>query len=471
MVDEAPKDLQPYGLDKPRIEVAFKTAGDKDYRRLLVGSKTPTGGDLYAQRGGEKRVFVIPSYVESSFDRKPFDLRDKKILAFDREKVDRLEIAHGDVKLELTKSGQDWNMTAPVQAPADFGAVETIVTRLQSAQMKSLPAEQAAAADLKNYGLDKPVATATVGLGSTRATLAFGKAADEGGDVYAKDVTRPAVVTVAADLLTDVQKNVSDLRRKDIFEFRSFNAKRIEVARGAETLVFEKVKGTGKDATEKWRRVSPNPGDVDQAKIETFLSNLSGLRAQSFADAKTPTGLATPVATVTAKFDETNKEERVRFGRVGTDVFAGRGEEPGAARVETSAFDEADEVARCPEVTECPPALQCRLHTRNGDGRLQTSRAAHGRCGAGIQSRRTRPWTAACLAAVLVLYRPPALPACAILSLSLLSSTRASGTSAPCRRIWPASSPPRRWSTGSSPFTSRRSIGTTCCSGTTPTGW
>jgi hypothetical protein len=82
-------------------------------------------------------------------------------------------------------------------------------------------------------------------------------------------------------------------------------------------------------------------GDVDQSKMETFLSNLSGLRAQSFADAKTPTGLATPVATVTARFDETNKEERVRFGRVGTDVFASRGEEPGAARVETGPFDEA----------------------------------------------------------------------------------------------------------------------------------
>ena len=44
---------------------------------------------------------------------------------------------------------------------------------------------------------------------------------------------------------------------------------------------------------------------------------------------------------MTAKFDETNKEERVRFGRVSTDVFAGRGEEPGASRLETSAFDEA----------------------------------------------------------------------------------------------------------------------------------
>jgi hypothetical protein len=339
VVDEAPTNLQPYGLDKPRVEVAFKAAGEKDFRRLLIGDKTPTGGDLYAQRGGEKQVFLIPSHLQSSFDRKPFDLRDKKILAFDRDKVDRLEIAQGDQKLELVKAGQDWKITAPVQAQADSSAVETIITRLQSAQMKSLPAEQAA--DLKEYGLDKPVATATVGLGSTRATLAFGKKAGEGGDVYAKDVTRPAVVTVGADLLTDIQKNASDLRRKDIFEFRSYNAKRIEVTRGAETLAFEKAKGAEKDAVEKWRRVAPNAGDVDQSKMETFLSNLSGLRAQSFADPTTPTGLGSPVATVTAKFDEANKEERVRFGRVGNDVYAGRGDEPGAAKVETSAFEEA----------------------------------------------------------------------------------------------------------------------------------
>jgi hypothetical protein len=338
VVDEAPSTLQPYGLDKPRFQVAFKTAGDKDYRRLLVGSKTPTGGDLYAQRAGEKKVFLISSYLESSLDRKPFDLRDKKILAFDREKVDRLEIAHDDVKLELVKSGQDWRLTAPVQAPADFSAVETIVTRLQSAQMKSIAADPAG--DMKQYGLDKPAATATVGLGSSRATLAFGKAA-ESGDVYARDLTRPVVVTVGNDVLTDVKKNAADLRRKDIFEFRAFNAKRVEITRGAQTLAFEKVKGTGKDATEKWRRVSPNAGDIDQAKLETFLSNLSGLRAQSFADAKTPTGLDSPVAVVKVKFDETNKQEEARFGRVGNDVYAGRSGEPGAARVETSAFDEA----------------------------------------------------------------------------------------------------------------------------------
>ena len=94
---------------------------------------------LRAARRAARRCSSSRRTSRPAFDRKPFDLRDKKILAFDRDKVDRLEIAHGDVKLELVKAGQDWNITAPVQAKADFSSVETIVTRLQSAQMKSLP--------------------------------------------------------------------------------------------------------------------------------------------------------------------------------------------------------------------------------------------------------------------------------------------------------------------------------------------
>jgi hypothetical protein len=227
---------------------------------------------------------------------------------------------------------------SPIQAAADFSAVEGLVTRLQSAQMKSLVEESAG--DLKQYGLADPPATATVGAGSTRATLAFGKTA-EGTDVYARDVSRPLVATVGEDLLKDVQKTVADLRRKDVFEFRSYSANRVEVTRGTETIVFEKVKGTGSDAAEKWRRVQPSAGEVDQAKMESFLSALTGLRAQSFADPKTPTGLDSPIAVVTAKYDEGKKEERVRFGRAGEDVFAARGDEAGAARLDKAAFDEA----------------------------------------------------------------------------------------------------------------------------------
>ena len=69
VVDENPTNLNDYGLSNPRIEVDFKAAGDKDYRKLMVGGKTPTGGDLYARRNDEKKVFLIPAFQESTLNR------------------------------------------------------------------------------------------------------------------------------------------------------------------------------------------------------------------------------------------------------------------------------------------------------------------------------------------------------------------------------------------------------------------
>ena len=43
---------------------------------------------------------------------------------------------------------------------------------------------------------------------------------------------------------------------------------------------------------------------------------------------------------MTVRFDE-NKTESVTFGRSGNDVFAGRSDEPGAAKVDAGVFDEA----------------------------------------------------------------------------------------------------------------------------------
>ena len=51
---------------------------------------------MYARIDGAKKVFLVQSFLDSTFNRKPFDLRDKKVLNFDRDKVDRVEIADGD---------------------------------------------------------------------------------------------------------------------------------------------------------------------------------------------------------------------------------------------------------------------------------------------------------------------------------------------------------------------------------------
>ena len=81
-----------------------------------------------------------------------------------------------------------------------------------------------------------------------------------------------------------------------------------------------------------------------------FLAKLESLRALSFADPKTKTGLDSPVLTVYAKFDDGKKEERVMFSRTGSDVYAGRPGDAGAAKVNTTEYDEVikklDELAK-----------------------------------------------------------------------------------------------------------------------------
>jgi hypothetical protein len=211
-------------------------------------------------------------------------------------------------------------------------------------QMKSIVKDEPTPADLKTYGLDKPAETATVNLGSARATLELGGKADD-GSVYARDRSKPMVVTVEAALADDLKKGADEYRRKDIFEFRAYNANRIEFTRNGQTVAFEKVKADPKDAAkggaDTWKRVSPKPADANKDTMDGLLSRLSNMRASAFVTSTAKTGLDKPELTVAVKFDDGKKDERVTFGRIDNDVYASLSGQPGAAKVDATDFGES----------------------------------------------------------------------------------------------------------------------------------
>ena len=336
VIDEKPADLAEYGLATPRVEIAFKAKGQD--HKLLLGRKSPTGTDLYAKAGDQPRVFLISSYLDSSFNKKTFDLRDKTVLKLDRDKIEALSVVTPAKTLKFSKSGNEWRMTEPVNARADFTSVDGLVSRLNTLQMKSIATDQPAS--LTEYGLDKPAATIHLGSGSSQATLLVGKeAADK--TIYVKDQSRPAVMTIDANLMDELKKEAGDFRQKDLFDARAFNASRIEVVRNGQTIAFEKTKSKNKDGQEeeKWRQVAPTAQDADQTKVENLLSAVTQARATSFADDKTKTGLESPALRVAIKSGEPQKEETVTFAKVGDKAFASRAGDPGAAVVDASALD------------------------------------------------------------------------------------------------------------------------------------
>jgi hypothetical protein len=339
VIEENAADLAQYGLATPRVEVAFRRTGDKEPARLLVGDRTATGGDLYAKLPGEKKVFLISSFLETTFDRSTFDLRDKAILAFDRAKVERVEVASAAQDLAFTKAGDAWSITRPLAVRADGPAVDGLIGRLQTGQMKSIVAPDAATTDLKQYGLDKPAATVTLGAGSTQAALLVGAATADGTGHYARDAARAMVFTIEKSLVDDLAKKADEYRPKDVFEFRPFMADKVELVRDGATFAFQRSRD--KDGKDTWTLAAPAK-TIDGPKMDALLSSLSGLQVASWTDTKAATGAETPALTVTVTFDDGKKKtERVVFGRVGTDVLAVRPGEPGAARVEAAKFDEA----------------------------------------------------------------------------------------------------------------------------------
>ena len=340
VIDEKPADLKEYGLAAPRIEVEFKSGGGKPSGKILIGDKTPTGASLYAMRGDQPRVFLIADYQESSLNKSTFDLRNKAIVTIERDKVDSFELNVTGKAIEFAKEGSDWKIVKPIAARADFSAVDGLVGRIESAQMKSIVASDAKPEELRQYKLDKPEVTATLGQGSARAVLAFGGAAPE-EQVYARDTSKALVVTVEKALADDLKKSIDDFRRKDAFEFRAFNATSIEFTRGDQKLSFERVKGQGENATDSWKRVTPSAADSDKSKVESLLAGLADIRATSFTDSLAKTGLDKPAMMVFVKFDDGKKEERVSFGKSGSEVYALIAGQPGAGKIEAEKFDEA----------------------------------------------------------------------------------------------------------------------------------
>ncbi|HET9468562.1 MAG TPA: DUF4340 domain-containing protein [Vicinamibacterales bacterium] len=341
VVDENASDLKAYGLAEPRVDVTFHVEGEKEPKRILLGDKTPATSGVYAKLPATSRVFLIDQALETAVDKSTFDFRDKTAIPFDQTKVTSLELASAAQTIRLEKTGEEWKLVQPIQAPADFVSVNGVIGQLQAAQMTALKDRPEDLKDLRQYGLDKPVVVATIGMGSSSVKFELGKAADAGA-VWGRDASKPAVFSINNGVAMELQKKVEDFRRKEVFDFRPFNTTRFEITRGTDVRAFERVKGTGENAVDTWKQVVPADKTVDASNLEGALLDFSNLRAESFMpSAGAATGHTNPAAVIVVKFDDGKKEERVVIGTAGANVFATRADQPGALKLEAAKYQDA----------------------------------------------------------------------------------------------------------------------------------
>ena len=286
--------LDRYGLQTPRLRVLLELVEEtKD--TLRFGSDSPTERFAYAQRSGpDPKIFTVRAWRFDNLDKSVFDLRDKRVLPFDRDEVReiRLERAGEDVVvINRGGTGAEWSLTSPVVYPADQDEVDGLLRALNDGEAQEFASEDADEAGSREFGLDSGgQSTVSLFLGTERSEkeLTIGVTGGGDGGSYARDASQPHVFVVDSTLVGEVGKSLFSLRDKQVcpIEDRELVTS-LSVERDGERI-FE----AGRDTSNAWMITFPEQRRAKSWKLNGMLTDLDGMEVEEFvADAVETTGL------------------------------------------------------------------------------------------------------------------------------------------------------------------------------------
>src|ERR1039457_5514658 len=235
VIEENASGLKPYGLDPPTLDIVV-TKKDGKTAEVLVGDDVPTGSGAYAKLAGDPRVFTIGSFVKTGLDKKSDDLRDKRLLTFDSDKLTRVELQAKGQPVEFGKNNQnEWQILKPRPLRADGSQVDTLINKLKDAKM-DLNGVQLDIA--KNFAAAAKVATAVVTDANGNQTLEVRR--DKDKNCYARSSAVEGTYKVASDLGDALDKSLDDFRSKKLFDFGFSDPTKVELKTAAYTKSGDK---------------------------------------------------------------------------------------------------------------------------------------------------------------------------------------------------------------------------------------
>ena len=297
------------GLATPQLRITLE--GNARRETLLIGqtvaSAAPTSApvEVYAKIEDKPAVFVTaitPRLLETLRTAQE-SLRDARILDFEPTAVTALTVTAPDqpeLNLQrLDQPGEGWQLVvrnndgqAPVTRPADTAVVSDFLERLQLLSATRFLSDAPSAADLENYGFNRPVREITLSLrpgtnpqGDTRASLILQIGARPGqrGVAYARLTNAPFVYQIPPDLLEDVPVTPLHFRERllrELPEGTRITAIRLTDLTEERTLLEKSAPPD--TALTKETIVA---GETDEARHQTLLTlleNLRSLRAKRF---------------------------------------------------------------------------------------------------------------------------------------------------------------------------------------------
>lgn len=311
LIEEKAGNLADYGLAQPAVELDV-TEKDNKTQKLLMGDNTPAGNAVYVALAGDPRVFTLANYSKTSLDKSARDLRDKRLLVFEQDKLSRVELTAKKVDIEFGRNKDQWQIVKPKPLRADDSKVEELIRKLGDAKMDLSATEEDQKKAAAAFGSGTAVATATVTDASGTEELQVRKNKE---DYYAKSNAVEGAYKVGNDLGTALDKSVDDFRNKKLFDFGFTDPERIQLYDGANAYFLTKG---GSD----W--FSADGKKVDAIGAEGFVEKVRDLAASKFLDA----GFGATAIEVTATSKGGKAVEKVLIAKDGDHYVAKRDGEP-----------------------------------------------------------------------------------------------------------------------------------------------
>ena len=311
VVADSTADLGAFGLDEPEVKVSLLLE-DEGTDVLCIGDKSPTGSYVFANMDGNREVFTVSSSLLSNVQKELFDLRDKRVLGFEKDEVEKLELKErGKPLFVLSRTGSEWQMEQPKKLQGDRSAVNQILNKLKDGKAKAFVTEKAES--VKPYGLDKPDIEVTLWLGKDKAKKQLKIGDAKTPDLYyAQDEARDPIFTVDSTFVKELRKDLFALRDKKIVKFLRSRVNKIELVYADSSIVCQK------DTSDDWRVTAPVVQKAKKWKVSGILSDLETLTAEEFVaeQATDPSRYGLDAPRITAKlWDDREIQTQIVLGK------------------------------------------------------------------------------------------------------------------------------------------------------------
>lgn len=197
--------------------------------------------------------------------------------------IERLEIGGslvGETRV-LEREDQTWLITSPVYWPANYFAVQRILTQLQFLKAEarfSVEEIEQSGQSLADYGLDNPSLVFSFGVGGAETRIKIGVPTEFGGRLYILGPNDQDVYVVSRTFLDSLIVDLEDLRDAEVFNIPLFEVNSLTIQLSGRSKV--KVRLIRTDG--KWGFEAPIYISADNRRVDSVLAQLESLTVLNF---------------------------------------------------------------------------------------------------------------------------------------------------------------------------------------------